>query len=279
MTTFFLDDFPLDDPGGRWRLTTETELPSLSLLENRLVTAPFMDGAARVRGSAPTRPITLGLLIPNRADNGRDWYGPSHGKVMEMASLLGLAFSSAKNLVIQMDDGRKRQAKILNVAASELKMAPTRAFATIAFSLDLEPYWMEDRIVESAPAVATQNVVFSGFEDMTGPARDLVFRLAGPADSLTIIHPATGEWITAPTGAASGSYLYLDVGRGVYWMSYPATDFMGPRNPIPADTGPEGVPVLYPEFDYRTGLSNLRLHAVVPNAGGRIVARGHRWFI
>lgn len=276
MTTFFLDDFPLDDPGGRWRLTTETELPSLSLLENRLVTAPFMDGAARVRGSAPTRPITLGLLIPNR-NRSHNWNGPSHDTVIETASLLGLMFSSAKNLVIQMDNGRKRQAKILNVAASELKMSPTRAFATIAFSLDLEPYWMEDQIRESGTSLTGKYVVFPEFEGMTGPARDLVFRLPGPAASLTITHPATGEWITAPTGAASGSYLYLDVGRGVYWVSYPATDFMGPRNPIPADTGPEGIPVLYPEPT--SGAPRLKLEVSRPNSSGQIVARGHKWFI
>ena len=272
MTTFYLDDFPLDDPQGRWRLTTDTELPSLSLSEHKLVTVPFMAGAARVRGAAPTRPITLGMWIPNRPG------GPTHDHVLATAQLLGLALANAEHLVLAPNVDDRRQAKILNASASEISMNRTRTGATLAFSLDLEPFWASQAAFISAQIQATTQITIPNFAGVTGPARDAVIRLSGPLTAARLTDPTTGQWIHAATSVSRGTYLYISPSTTSFWTSTSTSQWTPPAQAKIAEYGPDGPPEFWPTAT-TTGTELIIQTALTNASSTQLVVRGHKWYL
>lgn len=272
MTTYFLDDFPLDDPQGRWRLTTSTELPALSLPEHKLVTVPFTAGAAKVRGAAPTRPITLGLWIPNRGGS------PSHDHVLATAQLLGVALANAEHLVLAPTTGERRQAKILKASASEITMNHTRTWATLSFSLDLDPFWGSPSTFISAQTPATARTTIPNFTGTTGPARDAVIRLSGPLTAARLTDPTTGAWIHAATAVALGTYLYIRPATTSFWTSTSTSQWTPPAQVMVADYGPDGPPEFWPTAT-TTGTELIIQTALTNAQSTQLVVRGRKWYL
>ncbi|MGV4289409.1 hypothetical protein [Trueperella pyogenes] len=277
MTTFALDTLPLDDPDGRYRIEKSTSLPRLSIQENQLITAPFMDGALAVRGATPTRPFALSMWIPNPA-------GMSHDVVIDMASFLGLAFSQAKTLRMIPEKGEARIARILAVRASDTVMTRSRHGATIVFDLDLAPYWQSEAVYLSAQTDATPSTVIPNFDGITGPALDAVFRLTGRFASATITDPQTGSWLTASKPLESSDYLFVDAATGRTWRSPALSAWEPPQKTDLAKFGPGGIPKFWPTLnpspDQYSPLTSLVVKISTTNGTApKLVIRGHKWYI
>ncbi|MGV9181808.1 hypothetical protein [Arcanobacterium canis] len=229
MTTYKLDNIPLDDPDGRWRLENQgSKPPAPAMPASTLLPHAFIDGATAITGGHQTRTLNLNLWIPNTTET---W--TSHDGTTNNLAALAAVIAQAKT-VAYVPDGAlpERTARVLSRVISEPNWIGRRG-ALVAVQLTIAPFWAEAQELSESRALTNGVVAFPRFAGATAPLEDAVIRVAGAARDIQITCPVNETGFIYKPLLRSGDTLEIDIaqrkvavgGREVDY-SYPISGFL-----------------------------------------------------
>lgn len=219
MSEYRLDGHDLDDPAGRWRLTSATALPTWGAPRSTSITIP---GRMGVLPTAPatTDPITivLGLLVTGTSRAGLD---------VSLRALAALVRGVGRMMTLTHAPAGApaRQALVRLSGSVEPAYYPAGHAATVKIVLEAPEGLWRDTTPTDAPAAD-----LSTLDGGVMPITDALILVATPTSAVTITDAASGKTMTWTGTPASGKALLLDPAAytarltGGSWSTTGATD-------------------------------------------------------
>jgi hypothetical protein len=221
MGTIAVDGVALDDPAGRWLLTSETRLRPVPAAQAVTVQIPGRHGALPI--PSPTWDvggITLGLLVTDRRPDGSEPAAPqdraaqTQGNLDMLRALLGVRYRLLE-LSWTHPDGTVLIApgRVLTSIPTDLE---TLTALTLTVGVEIPGVvWQDVDAVTQASAVAGASAITQAWTALAGgtaPIEDAVLLAAGPMSRLVVTDVESGSWVRWDGALTDQQAVRIDAG-------------------------------------------------------------------
>jgi hypothetical protein len=215
MGTYSLDGVALDDPAGRWMLSSDTKLSGLPAPGLSAVKIPGVHGTVPIPPSVrDAGGRTIGLLVTDNNAAGQPT-GDHQQLDANKARLLAMASPIGRLPVLRhypvAGGPVYREAPVRLLASVDPDMADPYT-ATLVLPFEIPGVYLRESVeIEAASgSVAAWTVTPAALAGTTGTITNPVFLCAGALTAVTIADAETGRSITWTGNQTAGQWLRID---------------------------------------------------------------------
>lgn len=211
-TTYWVDDSSLDDPAGRWFLSTGSPLSPIAAPILSALRPPGREGVVYA-GWTPYAETELPLRIGITDNTSAGEQGAYLDLVANLRAVAGILFRNSDLTITRLQGGITTSVTgRVSTASDPLQLDERNAALTVLVTL-APPFWAEvaTRDWPGVNVAPSATATISPLSGSTAPILNGAITVAGPCTTFEVRDKQTDRWLKVSTPVASGKTLTIDL--------------------------------------------------------------------